>query len=92
MSIISNLIASPIKEAVLHRLYSWNDDFTIRQGTRALFTDADWEDDKYKNSVILNNISTLINGYIKEHESEDDFKSQFHNFIYGLIDEIELLY
>lgn len=92
MSIISNLIASPTKEAALRSLYGWDDDFTIRQGTRWFFADADWKNDKYKNSIILNNIQTLINGYIQEHESEDDFKSQFHNFIYGLIDEIELLY
>lgn len=92
MIIINKSIKSPIKESVLNRLYCWHNNFATHPGSRCPFTDADWNNDKYKNSVILNNISTLIYGYINEHQKETDFKEKFDEFICGLIDEVNRLF
>lgn len=82
-------IKSPTKYNVMRRLYSWRDDFVICSGHPMYFSSADWENDKYKNSIILNNIDTLIWGYIQEHQGESDFEQNFNKFILDLIEEVD---
>lgn len=92
MLFITNLTISPTKDTVLRYLYGWCDNSTICSGSRWFFTDLDWENDKYKNSIILNNIQTLIYGYINEHQREKDYKETFYKFILDLIDEVNRLF
>ena len=89
---MNNLIKSPYKHNAMRRLYSWRDGFVIRSGYPMYFSSDDWKNDKYKDSIILNNIDTLICGYIQEHQGESDFEQKYNKFIIDLIDEVDKLF
>lgn len=50
------------------------------------------EYDKYKDSIILNNIDCIVYAFIHQHKYDDNISEQVDDFIKALIDELGQLY